>query len=257
MTESNRDGDQWDPDTYDGSHSFVSEYGKDLLEWLDAKPDERILDVGCGTGRLTAEIAGSGAEVIGIDQSEAMIEQAQSSHSNCSFVRADATEFDPDESFDAVFSNAALHWISEQDTVLESIRNALRPGGRFVAELGGADNVRLIVDALETELRERGYEVANPWYFPSIGEYAPRLEAHGFEVRSARLFDRPTELENGDDGLANWLEMFSEEFFQSVPTDEQDEIIAAVEDELRPTLFRDGSWIADYRRLRFAAVALE
>ncbi|KDE58180.1 methyltransferase type 11 [Halostagnicola sp. A56] len=252
-----RDGDQWDADAYDDSHSFVPEYGENLLEWLDPEPDDRVLDVGCGTGQLTAKIAARGADVVGIDHSEAMIERARSSHSNCSFVRADATEFDPDEPFDAVFSNAALHWISEQDAVLESIRNALRPGGRFVAELGGANNVRLITDALETELRARGYETANPWYFPSIGEYAPRLEAHGFEVRSARLFDRPTEFENGDDGLTNWLEMFGEEFFESVPADERDAIVAAVEDELRPTLFRDGSWIADYRRLRFAAVALE
>ncbi|AHF99775.1 methyltransferase type 11 [Halostagnicola larsenii XH-48] len=255
--EPHRDGDQWDPDAYDGSHSFVSEYGEDLLEWLDPEPDERVLDVGCGTGQLTAKIAARGAEVIGIDQSEAMIDRARSSHSNCSFIRADATEFDPDEPFDAVFSNAALHWISEQDAVLESIRNALRSGGRFVAELGGADNVRMITYALETELRERGYEAAKPWYFPSIGEYAPRLEAHGFEVRSARMFDRPTELENGEEGLSNWLELFGEEFFESVPADERDAIVAAVEDELRPTLFRDGSWIADYRRLRFAAVALE
>ncbi|SFS52846.1 class I SAM-dependent methyltransferase [Halostagnicola kamekurae] len=255
--ELHRNGHAWDPDAYDGSHSFVSEYGEDLLEWLDPEPGDRVLDVGCGTGQLSAEIASRGAGVVGIDTSEAMIERARSSHSNCSFVRADATEFDLDEPFDAVFSNAALHWISDQDAALESIRNALRPGGRFVAELGGAGNVRSIVDALETELRERGYEAANPWYFPSIGEYAPRLETHGFEVRSARLFDRPTELENGEEGLEDWLTMFGDSFFESVPADERDAIVAAVEDELRPTLFQDGSWVADYRRLRFAAVALE
>ncbi len=254
----------WDPDAYDGSHAFVYEYGEALLDRLDPGPDDRILDIGCGTGHLTSEIASTGATVVGIDQSEAMIEQARSSHptsdpsdSNDSFVRADATEFAADEPFDAVFSNAALHWISDQEGVLESARDALRPGGRFVAELGGAKNVQSIVDALETELHRRGYDNEHPWYFPSVGEYAPRLESHGFEVRMARLFDRPTTLEDGADGLANWIGMFGEEFFESVPDDEREEIIGAVEDELRPTLFRDGSWTADYRRLRFVAIAVD
>lgn len=247
--------DDWDATAYDDDHSFVYEYGADLLELLEPTAGERVLDLGCGTGQLTAAVSDAGATAVGLDGSAEMIATARETHPDCSFVRADATTFDVDEPFDAVLSNAALHWIDDQDAVLETVRNALRPGGRFVAELGGTGNVRAIVDALEAELADRGYDVSHPWYFPSIGEYAPRLETHGFEVRSAELFDRPTELENGADGLANWIEMFGGEFFEGVPDAERDATVEGVEDRLRPELFRDGSWVADYRRLRFVAVA--
>ncbi|MDG5818619.1 methyltransferase domain-containing protein [Natronococcus sp. A-GB7] len=247
--------DDWDATAYDDDHSFVYEYGRDLLELLEPTAGERVLDLGCGTGELTAAVSDAGATAVGLDSSGEMIATAREAHPDCSFVRADATTFDADEPFDAVLSNAALHWIDDQDAVLETVQNALRPGGRFVAELGGTGNVRAIVDALEAELADRGYDGDHPWCFPSIGEYAPRLEAHGFEVRSATLFDRPTELENGADGLANWIGMFGDEFFEEVPDAERDAIVGAVEDRLRPELFRDGSWVADYRRLRFVAVA--
>jgi trans-aconitate methyltransferase len=252
-----RDDRVWDPNAYDDDHSFVYEYGSDLVDDLEPTADERILDLGCGTGHLTSEIADSGATVVGIDRSVEMIDTARTTYPECTFVRADATAFAPEEPFDAVFSNAALHWIDDQDAVLETVRNALRPGGRFVAELGGAGNVRRIADALRAELADRGYDADDPWYFPSIGEYAPRLEGHGFEVRSARLFDRPTELEDGEDGLGNWIRMFGEEFFEGVPEEERAAIVGAIEDELRPALFREGTWVADYRRLRFVAVASE
>ncbi|MFC6716934.1 class I SAM-dependent methyltransferase [Natrialbaceae archaeon GCM10025810] len=263
-----RDDPAWDASAYDDTHSFVYEYGESLLEDLSPNPDERILDLGCGTGHLTNGIAERGADVVGLDRSAEMIETARSTYPSLSFVRADATEFDPgdprlagDEPFDAVFSNAALHWIDdpEQDAALQSVRDALRPGGRFVAELGGAGNVETIANALETALAERGYDVDRPWYFPSFGDYAPRLESHGFEVRVARLFDRPTDLEEGDDGLRNWIEMFAGDFFEGVADDEREAILEAVEDACRPDLFREepGTWIADYRRLRFAAVAVE
>jgi trans-aconitate methyltransferase len=247
--------DDWDATAYDDDHSFVYEYGRDLLELLEPTAGERVLDLGCGTGELTAAVSDAGATAVGLDSSAEMIATAREAHPDCSFVRADATTFDADEPFDAVLSNAALHWIDDQDAVLEIVRDALRPDGRFVAELGGTGNVRAIVDALEAELADRGYEAAHPWYFPSISEYAPRLEARGFEVRSATLFDRPTELENGTDGLANWIEMFGDEFFEEVPDAERGAIVERVEDRLRPERFRDGSWVADYRRLRFVAVA--
>jgi trans-aconitate methyltransferase len=255
MTTGEHDG--WNPDAYDDAHSFVYEYGTDVLDLLDPEPGERVLDLGCGTGHLTSEVTDRGATVVGLDESSEMITTARESHPTCSFVHADATDWVPERPFDAVFSNAALHWIDDQEAVLETVRSALGPGGRFVAEFGGAGNVRAIVDALEGELTERGYDATQPWYFPSIGEYAPRLEAQGFEVRLARLFDRPTQLDDGEDGLAAWIGMFGEAFFEEVPDEERDEIIAAVESELRPTLFREGSWVADYRRLRFVAIATD
>lgn len=250
------DENEWDADDYDGDHSFVYEYGEDVVDLLDPDPGERILDLGCGTGHLTDRIADRGADVVGVDSSAEMIETARSRYPDRTFVRADARTFDLDGPFDAAFSNAMLHWVddADQDDVLEGVRRALRPGGRFVAELGGTGNVSSIVDAVTDELAARGYDVAHPWYFPSTGEYASRLERHGFEVRLARLFDRPTRLEGGDDGLASWLEMFGDSLFADLSTEETRAVIDAVEDRLASELYRDGAWIADYRRLRFVAV---
>ncbi|MBX0324158.1 methyltransferase domain-containing protein [Halomicroarcula sp. F13] len=251
------DGNEWDPDDYDDGHGFVHEYGRDLLTLLDPEPGERVLDLGCGTGHLTAALADSGAEAVGIDASAEMVRRARETYPSLDFERADARTYAPERSFDAVFSNAALHWIPgpDHDAVLSTVADALAADGRFVAEFGGHGNVRRITDALEAELAEHGHEVAHPWYFPTIGEYAPRLEAHGFEVASARLFDRPTELDGGEDGLREWVGMFGDEFFDGVAAAERERVLDAVEDRVRDELFdADGeTWTADYRRLRVVA----
>lgn len=244
---------EWDTTTYDDGHAFVFERGEGVVELLDPRSDERILDLGCGTGHLTDEIASTGADAVGLDRSAEMVETAREAYPDLRFVRADAREFSVEEPFDAVFSNAALHWIPDQDSVLASVADALTPGGRFVAELGGTGNLDSIVGAVEAAARERGYEVENPWYFPSVGEYATKLERHGFEVRYARLFDRPTELEDGAEGLASWLDMFGDSLFEGVPDAGRRDIVSAVEDRLRDDLFEDGRWTADYRRLRVVA----
>ena len=251
------DGNAWDASDYDGDHSFVYEYGADVVDLLDPAPDERILDLGCGTGHLTAAIADRGADVVGVDNSMEMVAAAREAHPDCEFVRTDATDLDVDGRFDAAFSNAALHWIDDQDAALSSVAGALRPGGRFVAELGGAGNVAAIVDAVGDELEARGHERRTPWHFPTVGEYAVRLESHRFEVRYATLFDRPTELDDGADGLRSWLRMFGDELLEPVPDDERPDLFASVEDALREERFRGGTWIADYRRLRFVAVLAE
>lgn len=244
----------WDTERYDDGHSFVFEYGADVVGLLEPEADERILDLGCGTGHLSARIAESGADVVGIDASAEMIDRARETSPDCEFIHADARSFSTEEPFDAVFSNAALHWISEQDAVLESISDALVPGGRFVAELGGAGNVSAIVAAVCEAAADNGYDVTSPWYFPTLGEYATRIEARGLETRYATLFDRPTELEDGPAGLENWLDMFGDSLLAPIPADEQSELIATVEDRLRDDHYRDGTWVADYRRLRVVAV---
>ncbi|MFD1642665.1 class I SAM-dependent methyltransferase [Halohasta litorea] len=244
---------QWNTSTYDDAHSFVYEYGADVVGLLDPQAGERILDLGCGTGHLTQQIAEAGATAVGLDQSAEMVAAARDSYPNCEFVHADARDFTVDEPFDAVFSNAALHWIEDQDAVLDSVVDALRPGGRFVAELGGSGNIAAIVSATHAELAARGYETPMPWYFPTVGEYASWLEAHGFEVRYARLFDRPTELD-GEDGLATWMEGFGDSLLAGLSAADQQAVIDGVEDRLRGDYFADGSWIADYRRLRIVAV---
>lgn len=249
------DRNDWDSSAYDGSHSFVYEYGADVVDLLDPQSDERILDLGCGTGHLTDRIADSGAEVVGLDRDRGMIETARASYPDREFRRADAREFDVEAPFDAVFSNAVLHWIDDQAAVLRSVADALRPGGRFVAELGGTGNVATIVDAVSAELAARGYEPpTDPWYFPTVGEHATALAAHGFEVRYATLFDRPTDLDDGESGLASWLGMFGDRLLGPVPGERRPDVVAGVEARLRDALYDDGVWTADYRRLRFVAV---
>jgi len=246
---------EWDPDDYDSGHGFVAAYGENLVQLLNPQPGERILDLGCGTGTLTAEIADSGADVVGIDAAESMVEQARDRYPDLHFAVADAREYEPDEPFDAVFSNAALHWVphTDHDAVLSMVVDTLAGDGRFVAELGGRGNVAQIEQAVRAELDARGYEAGHPWYFPSIGEYAPRLEANGLEVTEAVLFGRPTELDGGEAGLREWIEMFGDELLNGVG--ERGAILDGVEERLRPTLFdpETETWTADYRRLRFVA----
>jgi len=254
----------WDAERYDSQTGFVADYGESVVDLLAPEPGERVLDIGCGTGHLTAEIArqvGDDGAVVGVDRSAEMVEQARAAHPAVRFARADATAFEPAalldgaDRFDAVFSNAALHWITDQDAVTERVADALAARGRFVAELGGAGNVATILDGVLTELRDRGYDAANPWYFPTVGEHATLLETHGFEVCHAALFDRPTDLD-GVDGLANWLDVFGDSLFAPLAESERAAVVAAVEDRLRPALYDADAetWTADYRRLRFVAV---
>ncbi|MFB6129696.1 MAG: trans-aconitate 2-methyltransferase [Salinigranum sp.] len=266
----------WDPDLYDDSHAFVAAYGADLLDLLAPESGERVLDVGCGTGHLTARVAASGAMAVGIDASPEMIRRARDAYSDPLFVLSDVRDLAVDEPFDAVLSNAALHWIprDDQPRAIDRIAAALRPGGRFVAELGGAGNVEAIETALREELASRGHAYESQWYFPSLGEYASLLEDRGFEVTFARLFDRPTPLDGGDDGLRNWLSMFAASLLDPLDEGDRAAVVDAVEDRLRPSLYGrgddgesavdsegravaaddgGGSWVADYRRLRFVA----
>lgn len=253
-----RDGREWSADAYDADHAFVYEYGEGVVDLLAPEQGERVLDLGCGTGHLTETIAEQGASVVGLDASAEMIERARKTYPDRRFVHADARSFNAefDEPFDAVFSNAALHWVPEadHDALLASVRNALQPGGRFVAELGGVGNVEPFAAAIRSACAARGYDVESPWYFPSVGEYAPRLEEEGFEVRHATLFDRPTALDDGEAGLRNWIGMFAAEFLESIPAEEREEILADVEEELRGAYFREERWVAPYRRLRFVSV---
>ena len=248
----------WDTDLYETRHDFVHQEAADLVDLLDPTPGERVLDLGCGTGHLADDMRDRGATVVGLDRSAEMLAEARTSYPALSFLLGDARALPFAGSLDAVFSNAALHWIPPADaaTVATQIRTALRPGGRLVAELGGRGNVGSIVAALEASLRKHGHDPAgrNPWYFPSVGEYATVLEEAGFEVQFARLFDRPTPLDDGEAGLSNWIAMFAEGYLEGLADDERATVVAETEDRLRPDRFQDGTWVADYRRLRVVAV---
>jgi trans-aconitate methyltransferase len=246
---------KWDAGLYDQKHSFVWKMAAGLLELLEAKPGEQILDVGCGTGHLTAQIAGNGATVTGLDSSPEMIRQAREIHPGIHFEVMDAREITLEEKFDAVFSNATLHWIKEPERAIEGIARVLRPGGRFVAEFGGKGNIAGLVSALERAWPALSLTgpIPNPWYYPSLAEYAGLLEKHGLEVTYGLLFDRPTPLEEGERGLRNWLGMFGGVILEKLPANQREKLIAEVEREARTTLFRDGAWLLDYRRLRVMA----
>jgi trans-aconitate methyltransferase len=247
---------QWDASRYDAGYSFVWKHGAGVLELLAPRAGERILDVGCGTGHLTAQIAAVGAEVIGIDRSDEMIATARRNYPQLRFEVADAERFRFDEPFDAVFSNAAIHWMKDQRAVASSIYQALKPAGRFVAEFGGHGNIHHIETALRRALRQAGYDVSNEpyYYFPTVGQYATLVESVGFTVTFAAWFERPTPLEGSEAGLRDWLAVFTDHFMKQVPADKRPAIIAKVEDDLRPALLRDGTWYADYCRLRIAAI---
>ncbi len=247
---------KWDPTFYEMKHAVVFEAAADLVDLLAPVADERILDLGCGTGQLTSEIARRGARVIGIDQSQDMIDQAQKNFPDIWFELGDATQFKTTQPFDAVFSNAVLHWIKRPADAIARVWDALRPGGRFVAEFGGKGNIAKIVKGAQDALTAQGRLALpddTPWYFPGIGEYASLLEEQGFDVTFAHLFDRPTKLE-GDVGMRNWITQFGSHFIDALDDAERDDFFDRLEQRLRPNLFRDGAWTADYRRLRFVAI---
>lgn len=247
---------KWDATLYENQHSFVWQYGEELLGLLSPKPEESILDLGCGTGQLTQKIAALGVDVMGIDYAPTMIEQAQKNYPELKFAVADARNFEFDQVFDAVFSNAVLHWIKEPEQAIKCIWKVLKPGGRFVAEFGGKGNVKAIIEAISSTIEATNYSIqldSNPWYYPSIGEYATLLEKQGFSVTYATLFERPTPLD-GEDGMVNWIQMFASNFFSEIPSSQQPEIIRDIEHRLQSKLYRDGAWFADYKRIRVAAI---
>jgi trans-aconitate methyltransferase len=235
----------WDAARYQARHSYVFAHGESLIEMLAPRPGERILDLGCGSGQLTAKIAESGAEVIGLDRSEEMIAAARRNFPASRFEVADAANFTVDTPADGAFSNAALHWVKDADGVAKSVARALRPGGRFVVEMGGKGNVQTIIDALHEVVGP----VETPWYFPSVGEYTSLLERHGFEIALATLFDRPTRVE-GEGGLEDWLTMFGGSL---IGEHGGSAIRREVANRLRSKMFHDGAWTLDYRRLQVVA----
>lgn len=241
----------WSPDTYEAHARFVSDLAGAVLEWLAPGPGERILDLGCGDGVLTEELARAGAIVTGVDVSEEFLAAARARSLDVRRMDGEALEFATE--FDAVFSNAAVHWMTGAEAVISGVRRALKPGGRFVAEFGGHGNVAAIVTAMRATAMRRGGDIslAGPWFFPSVDVYRGMLAEFGFDVRRIGLFPRPTPLKTG---MGAWLKLFRKPFFAQFGS-EVDSVVAEVEDLLRPALCdARGNWTADYVRLRVEAV---
>lgn len=241
---------RWDPARYQRHAGFVAVLGQPVLELLAPRAGERILDLGCGDGALTAALA-ERAQVVGVDASAEQIAAARARGLDARVM--DGTRLGFDAEFDAVFSNAALHWMRDPDAVIDGVWRALKPGGRFVAECGGAGNVETVFEALVAALARRGIDgrALSPWYFPAPEEYRGRLERRGFAVDSIMLIPRPTPLPGR---LADWLDTFAESFLAAVPAGERAAVKDEVEAVLRGTLSDgEGAWTVDYVRLRFAA----
>lgn len=243
----------WDPKTYEKNAAFVPALAEGVLEWLAAQPGERILDLGCGNGILTQRIADTGALVTGIDASPEMVAAARARGLKADQGPAEKLPY-PDHIFEAVFSNAALHWVKGQDDMLSEVRRVLRPGGRFAAEMGGHANIAAIRVAFAAVLARHGFarrgERDN--YYPTQEAYAARLERHGFSVKRILLVPRPTPL--NDDGMEGWLTTFYRGALDILPEDLRDTVIEETVALLAPVLRdHDGRWIADYVRLRFVA----
>ena len=245
-------GQTWDPERYARNARFVAELGMPVVELLSPKPGERILDLGCGDGYLTAKLVAMGCDVLGADASAAQVEAARRLGLRAEVMAAEALDFQAE--FDAVFSNATLHWVKAADAAIAGVHRALKPGGRFVAELGGEGCVAQIRAALAEALSRRGLRFADldPWYFPSARDYGARLEAAGFEVTDIAVFPRPTPLPGE---MLGWLETFARSFTAALDRAERPRFVAEVQEALRPSLCDgDGRWTADYTRLRFRAV---
>jgi SAM-dependent methyltransferase len=241
----------WDPDTYAKNARFVSDLGSPVLELLSPRSGERILDLGCGDGVLTKKLADLGCKVVGVDSSAPQIEAARKLGLEAHVMNGEELPFL--EEFDAVFSNAVLHWVKRADVMIEAVYRSLRSGGRFVAECGGHGCINRIRMALVQALDLRGVDGESrvPWYFPTPGDYATRLERAGFRVNSIALIPRPTPLP-GD--IIGYLETFGQSFLVGLSGPARAEYLEEVRAVLEPQLLNsDGVWVADYIRLRFSA----
>jgi len=242
---------RWNPEQYATNARFVSDLGMPVVELLAPQAGERILDLGCGDGALTITLVALGCQVVGVDASAAMIAAAQARGVEAHVMDGQALPFGAE--FDAVFSNAALHWMPRFEAVLAGVWRALKPGGRFVGECGGDGNTATILQALDSALARRGIaaQTLNPWYFPTVEAYRTLLEAQGFRIQSLARIPRPTPLPGGFTG---WMETFTQNFLAAVPIEERPALLAEVADLCRPALCdAQGHWTADYVRLRFAA----
>ena len=242
---------QWSAGSYDTHARFVSDLASGVVDWLAPRPGERILDLGCGDGVLTAELRDRGVDVVGVDSSADFIAACKARGLDARLMDGEALSFGPE--FDAVFSNAALHWMPKADVVADGIYRALKPGGRFVAEFGGHGNVAAIVTAMRAVGERRGGDLslANPWCFPAPQVYQRLLERRGFDVRRIALIPRPVVLKTGIEG---WLMLFRKPFFAQFGDGAQ-QALAETVDLLRPALCdAEGNWTADYVRLRVEAV---
>lgn len=244
---------KWNPSLYDRNHGFVAEYGKALLTCIPENPDQSILDLGCGTGALTGQLAALGSRVMGVDSSPEMIEKARKNFPRLSFQVCDALNLPFEGEWDVIFSNAVFHWISDHDRLLENIKKALRPGGLLICEFGAAGNTGAILQAFGAAAAESGYPYQCRFNYQTPENFRLLLENHGFIPERVWDFQRPTPLAQGWEGLSVWLRQFLAAELSAMPPQVQDQVLARTEELARDLLWNGKEWVGDYRRLRAAA----
>ena len=245
---------QWNSTLYDQKHDFVAKYGEGLLTFLPENPAQAILDLGCGTGTLTAQLAARGSRVIGVDSARPMVERARAQYPELTFEVCDALALPFEGEFDVVFSNAVFHWIADHDTLLENVKKALKPGGQLICEFGGAGNIAVVEQAFNRACEELELAVRAPRFnFPTPEEFSARLAHHGLTPVNVYDYDRPTPLKDGEQGLANWMRQFFAGQLEALPEQTGQALLARAEELARPELWDGDHWIADYRRLRAVA----
>ena len=244
---------EWNADLYDSKHGFVAEYGRGLLGFVPKGKGQRILDLGCGTGVLTAQLAELAGSVVGVDSSESMIERARRRYPDVRFEVGDALALPFEGCFDVVFSNAVFHWVSDHDALLKQVRRALVPGGLLICEFGASGNIATIECAFAAACRGFGRDYRPRFNFPTSERFAELLSANGFAIDEVRDYDRPTPLADGEQGLANWMRQFFASDLESMSEEMRGEVVWKVEDATRGALWDGAEWVADYRRLRAIA----
>ncbi|EOH92370.1 hypothetical protein UAW_03035 [Enterococcus haemoperoxidus ATCC BAA-382] len=244
---------EWDAKKYNTTHDFVFKYGAGLLELLP-KESKKVLDIGCGTGALTSQIAELGHEVTGIDQSLNMINQAKESYSDLSFLQEDILNpSDQIGQYDVAFSNAVFHWIPDQELLLKNISEHLNVNGQLICEFGAVGNVQSLREAFGRELNALGVPFEEPFCFTSAEDYRILLEKNHFEVLEILEYERPTLLKGGKDGLRQWMEQFYSVELGELSEDQKEEVLENMERDLKSWLWKKDHWEADYRRLRIKA----
>jgi 2-isopropylmalate synthase len=242
----------WNASEYIKHAAFVPLFVSDVMSLLEPQPTDKSLDIGCGDGELTFKLQEQGCQVIGIDASPSMVAATQNRGVKAYVI--DGHYLDFKQEFNAVFSNAALHWLTKPEQVIQGVYAALKPHGRFVAEMGGAGNIAALLNAMQSVFREHSEfgEFKSPWFFPSVEEYKQLLEQAGFAVSYIELIPRPTPLASG---IEKWLEIFAEGIIRHLSPEQKQQFLIEVREKLLNTLYteQDG-WVADYVRLRFKAV---
>lgn len=244
---------EWNSTLYDKKHDFVAEYGKGLLESVPKNDEQAILDLGCGTGILTVQLAELCNKVIGVDSSQSMIDKAKEQFGNIEFMVCDALALPFENEFDVVFSNAVFHWISDHYALLKNIHKVLKPQGLLVCEFGANGNIATIENAFAKACNSLGYVYEPKFNFPVAEDFGKLLENNGFVIDRIYDYDRPTVLKDNEQGLVNWMKQFFASELAVMPEYMQTMVFEQVEELTRDFLWNKEEWVADYRRLRAIA----